>query len=419
MAIMPEKKGARSSVEEHYSDKVGAVGSSPTEPTIEKNMKSSGKKSGLFEPNKSVLSGLPLFLDSKYPLLNQMGQLLPSGFLFACFIRALVYNIIVADNANTPTLLTDHFKPAAGLNTLVNAAESLTRRPVMSTIHLRDLIYNDLIARGKTEAIAREWGAVVAEFELVCGSKESYDRADVTAFLARLRKRGLLQSTINKDLKAIKLLAEIQHWGQGPQGSDFPKLSLKRVSPDEIRRTILSKEAVGSMISLGRQGLLTKVELCFLALSTIYGLRRVEMVRLNPSDLNPETIIVNTAKGGSRTTHIVPPQIAPYLRHFKHYKADSLTHMFHRIAEKCGVDTKAGYGYHSIRRSLATELILSEASALNVLRFMRWSDASTRGEFGMLAIYAKKDQPRIDEQIFAMHPFLPYWGIAKTKRERK
>ncbi|GAI64603.1 unnamed protein product, partial [marine sediment metagenome] len=38
------------------------------------------------------------------------------------------------------------------------------------------------------------------------------------------------------------------------------------------------------------------------------------------------------------------------------------------------------------------------------------SDASTRGEFGMLVIYAKKDQERIDEEIFKIHPFLPYWG---------
>ena len=275
---------------------------------------------------------------------------------------------------------------------------------------LRDLVYNDLMARGKTEAIAKEWGAVAAEFERVCGFKEKYTRADVTAFLTHLRKRGLLQSTIDKDLKAIKLLAEIQHWGEGPQGRDFPKLSLRRVSPDEIRRTILSKDAIGSMITLGRQ-LLSNTELCYLALATTYGLRRVEMVRLKPSSFSPPgTLTVHTAKGGAKTTHQLPPQIAPYLASFRHYEADSLTHMFHRIAGKLGIDTGSGYGWHSMRRSLITELILSDASALNVLRFMRFSDASARGEFGMLAIYAKKDQERIDREIFKIHPFLPYWG---------
>jgi len=269
---------------------------------------------------------------------------------------------------------------------------------------LKELVYNDLMARGKTEPVAKEWAAVAAEFEQVCGTKESYARTEVTAFLTHLRKRGILQSTIDKDLKAIKLLAQIQGW-------EFPKLSLRRVSPDEIRRTILSKDSIGSLITLGTQGLLSDTELCYLALATTYGLRRVEMVRLKPSSFpNEHHLIVDTAKGGSKTTHLLPPQIVPYLASFRHYEADTLTHMFHRIAQKAGLSTGAGYGWHSIRRSLATELTLSEASALNVLRFMRWSDASTRGEFGMLVIYAKKDQERIDEEIFKIHPFLPYWG---------
>lgn len=272
---------------------------------------------------------------------------------------------------------------------------------------LREIVFNELMGLGKTEAVAKEWGAVAAEFEQVCGEKETYTRVDVIAFLAHLRKRGLLQSTIEKDLKAIKVLARVQGW-------QFPKLPLRRVRPDEIRRTILSKKAVGSMITLGKQGLLKDIELCFLALATTYGLRRVEMVRLNPSSFSGGHLIVDTAKGGSRTTHLIPPQIAPYLTCFKHYEADSLTHMFHRIAGTCGLNTGAGYGWHSLRRSLATELILSEASALNVLHFMRWSDASTRGEFGMLTIYAKKDQKRIDEDMFKIHPFLQFWGESRN-----
>lgn len=269
---------------------------------------------------------------------------------------------------------------------------------------LREIVYNELMGLGKTEAVAKEWGAVAAEFEQVCGAKKSYTRADVIAFLAHLRKRELTQSTIEKDLKAIKVLARAQEW-------EFPKLPLRRVRPDEVRRTILSKKTIGSMITLGRQGLLKDIELYYLALATTYGLRRVEMTKLKPSSFPDEHhLIVDTAKGGSRTTHLIPPQIAPYLGCFKHYEADSLTHMFHRIARKCGLNTGAGYGWHSLRRSLATELIMSEVSALNVLRFMRWSDASTRGEFGMLTIYAKKDQGRIDNDIFKMHPFLSYWG---------
>ncbi|GAH68125.1 unnamed protein product [marine sediment metagenome] len=167
---------------------------------------------------------------------------------------------------------------------------------------LREIVYNELMGLGKTEAVAKEWGAVAAEFEQVCGCKESYARADVIAFLAHLRERRLAQSTIRKDLKAIKVLARSQGW-------QFPKLPLRRVRPDEIRRTILTKKAVGSMITLGRQGLLKDIELCYLALATTYGLRRVEMTRLKPSSFPDEHhLIVDTAHGGSRTTHLIPAQ---------------------------------------------------------------------------------------------------------------
>lgn len=71
--------------------------------------------------------------------------------------------------------------------------------------------------------------------------------------------------------------------------------------------------------------------------------------------------------------------------------------MFHRMAAKAGINTGVGYGWHSIRRSLATELVLAEASALNVLRFMRWAEPSIQPELGMLAIYVKQDRERIDE----------------------
>ena len=285
---------------------------------------------------------------------------------------------------------------------------------------LKEIVYNELMGLGKTEAVAKEWGAVAAEFEQVCGEKESYTRTDVITFLTHLRKRGLKQNTIEKDLKAIKVVARVQGWGAGPKGEDFPKLQLRRVRPDEVRRTILSKETLGSMITLGKQGLLKDIELCYLALATTYGLRRVEMMRLKPSSFPDEHhLIVDTAKGGSRTTHLIPPQITPYLSCFRRYEADSLTHMFHRIARKCGLKTGAGYGWHSIRRSLATELILSEASHLNVSRFMRWSDASVKGEFAMLAIYAKKDQDRIDEDIFRIHPFLSFWGASELRQTEK
>lgn len=266
---------------------------------------------------------------------------------------------------------------------------------------LAQMIYNDLVARGKERDTAQHWKTWTERFEEACSIKEKYDRSDVVKFLAWEREQGFTQNSINTHLRPIKLLAQIQGW-------TFPKLSMRRVKDSEITRTIFTKSQVISLIQMGHR-LLEPKQLSYLALSTTYGLRREEMAKPEPPEITGDKITIHTVKGGPLTTHLIPPELAPYLEHFKPYATDYMSHMFLRMLDKVGIRVGVGYGWHSIRRALATELLLSDASALNILRFMRWSDASVKGEFGMLTIYAKKDQARIDEEIFKIHPFLPYW----------
>jgi len=50
---------------------------------------------------------------------------------------------------------------------------------------------------------------------------------------------------------------------------------------------------------------------------------------------------------------------------------------------------------------------------------MRWSDAGVKGEFGMQAIYAKREQDKIDKSIFEIHPSLHAWSSSQgCKAER-
>jgi len=69
-----------------------------------------------------------------------------------------------------------------------------------------------------------------------------------------------------------------------------------------------------------------------------------------------------------------------------------MTRVFQNIMRKVGLQVDRGYGWHSIRRALATELVLRDISTLNIVRFMRWSDAGVKREFGTLAIYARREQ---------------------------
>ena len=267
------------------------------------------------------------------------------------------------------------------------------------------LVYHDLIARGKKVETAKRWRSLVQRFEACCGVKDSYDRADVVKFIAELRQEGMRQNSINARLKALRLLCQIQNWDGG-----FPQLAMPKVKNSEISRPAFSVDEVIHIISSAKEICIER-ELAFLASASVYGLRREEIGTLEVSDGH---VKVHTAKDGEVTLQVIPDVIKDYM---KGYRACSdvryMTRVFQCIMSKVGLEVDRGYGWHSIRRALATELAMRDISALNIVRFMRWSDASVKSEFGMLAIYAKREQDKIDKSIFEVHPFLSAWSSSR------
>jgi integrase len=264
-----------------------------------------------------------------------------------------------------------------------------------------ELVYYDLIARGKQVETAKRWRALVQKFEACCGIKDSYDRADVVKFVAELRQEGMKQNSINARLKALRLLCQIQNWDGG-----FPRLAMPKVKNSEVSRPAFTVEEVSHMMRKAKE-ICSERELAFLAAASVYGLRREEIGTLEVSD---GVVKVNGAKGGEVTFQIIPDAIKDYMKGYRACKdVRYMTRVFQSIMKKVGLEVNKGYGWHSIRRALATELVLRDVSALNILRFIRWSDGSVKGEFGMLVIYAKHEQDKIDKSIFEVHPFLSAW----------
>ena len=264
------------------------------------------------------------------------------------------------------------------------------------------LVYHDLIARGRQVETARRWRSLIHRFEVCCGIKDSYDRADVVKFIAELRQEGVKQNSINARLKALRLLCQIQNWDGG-----FPRLAMPKVKNSEISRPAFSVDEVVYIIGKAKE-VCNERELAFLAAASVYGLRREEIGTL---EVNDGVVKVDTAKGGEATFQIIPDEIKDYMKGYRACKdVRYMTRVFQRIMSKAGLEVNRGYGWHSIRRALATELVMRNVSALNILRFMRWSDAGLKGEFGMLAIYAQRNQAEIDECIFRVHPFLSAWS---------
>jgi len=264
------------------------------------------------------------------------------------------------------------------------------------------LVYHDLIARGRQIETARRWRSLVQKFEACCGVKNSYHRADVVKFVAELRQEGMKQNSINSRLKALRLLCQIQNWDGG-----FPRLPMPRVKDSEVSRPVFTADEVVHIISRAKE-VCNERELAFLAAAPVYGLRREEIGTL---EVNDGVVKVHTAKDGEVTLQIIPDAIKGYMRGYRACRdVRYMTRVFQRIMSKIGLEVNRGYGWHSIRRALATELALRGVSPLNIIRFMRWSDASLKGEFGMLSIYAKREQDKIDKSIFEVHPFLSAWA---------
>jgi len=264
---------------------------------------------------------------------------------------------------------------------------------------LAEKVYMDLMARGKDIETARHWRSWTVKFEACCGSKSKYDRDDVIGYLSWLREQGYRQSSIEVMLRSVKLLAQIQGW-------NFPRLAMPKVRDSDIKRPVFSSEEVCQMIRKGRE-VLSARELAYLALSTTFGLRREELGSLGRID---GRVTVETVKGGPVTTHLVPDEIKPYLVGYEKSGVTYMSLVFRRMISKLGLVLPKNYGWHAIRRALATELVSTDISLLSLIRFMRWSDASLKGGFGMLAIYAKRNQAEIDSSVFEVHPFLPIWS---------
>jgi hypothetical protein len=263
------------------------------------------------------------------------------------------------------------------------------------------LVYHDLIARGRHVETARRWRSLAQRFEVCCGVKDSYIRADVVKFIAELRQEGMKQNSINSRLKALRLLCQIQNWDGG-----FPRLAMPRVKDSEVSRPVFTADEVFHIISRAKE-VCNERELAFLAAAP-YGLRREELGTL---EVYNGHVRVHTAKDGEVAFQIIPDAIKDYMKGYRACKdVRYMTRVFQRVMRKVGLEMDRGYGWHSIRRALATELALHNVSTLNILRFMRWSDAGVKGEFGMLAIYAKREQDNIDKNVFEVHPFLCAWS---------
>lgn len=253
---------------------------------------------------------------------------------------------------------------------------------------------------------------------------DALDRASIDRYLTTLRKKGRVPGTINFVFRVMRRLFTVNGLEWGYHRGEAPAIGER----DEYRPQ-LSTEIIERMIRTATSGRLTEDEACFLALSTIYGVRREEMVILESKDIDLKTtsIFISTVKYGRQRYHLIPEEIKPYLkrRDFnQRYSATAISQVFWRIVNKSNLEglKSARLGWHAIRRAVLDGLINNNVNPFAARAFLRW-----KGIVGDLAMPTKYygnvvvgldgttpvlEEAKGDEDIFEKHPFLPMWRVS-------
>ncbi len=225
---------------------------------------------------------------------------------------------------------------------------------------------------------------------------EAFDESDGRAYLANLynMKDGTARK-IHYVLRALFKSQDITFNVETPPMEDNP--FQPTIRQDEMPTLITAVKESGDPNERGA-----------LALSTVYGVRRVEIWRASENDLNREdrTITIHTAKKGRTRTHLIPNEVLDHISgyDFKPRSDPWYATLFWGMIKKAGLDLPKGYGFHSIRRALYTGLT-GKVDFLFRHEFLRWR---IRGvDLGM--IYDQNPPAQIDQIVFDNHPFLGCW----------
>jgi integrase len=292
----------------------------------------------------------------------------------------------------------------------------------MNKTKLLNTYAKNLSSSGKTRNLYLRF---VRDFLDECDS--DFDRQAIESHMDSLRKKGYSDGTINLRFRAIRTMANRNKIEWPFQRGDAPQ-----IREDTIQAPALHPNTILHLIEAVKSGgdeterdpTERATERAFLALSTTYGLRKIEMSHLEARDVNiiDRTIHIMTAKHGRERTHLIPEAILPYLEEHDFSQTMSEFKLFclwHRIEARIAMKHIERVNWHSIRRTLDT-LLLRQLPETDVMSFMRWKQrTSSHMPFRYSAIKFVGEEGEttevigealdVDSRVFAVHPFIEHW----------
>jgi len=157
--------------------------------------------------------------------------------------------------------------------------------------------------------------------------------------------------------------------------------------------------------------------LALMLVSSIYGTRRGEFFILKPEWVKPEDMFlyIKALKHSVSRKHLIPGGLKEFFEilkeavNIKPPDARYINTLFDYLQAKAQVRIIKRRNIHSIRKTLASKLLMDGVNPVFVNDFLRW-----KGQGTMMAFYANLDPIFIDSEIFKHHPYIKIW---KEKRD--
>jgi integrase len=236
-------------------------------------------------------------------------------------------------------------------------------------------------------------------FVAFAGSKRRYTREDIEKAVEAMEASNLKPSYISYILKVARTLL-----GAGR----FPADIKYKVSKRSLNKVRLSSSDIARLIKWARKDALPEFRF-YVAMSTLYGLRRGELALISNEHIDWEngTVFVDTEKGGEEQEHFIPRSVLAQIKGTKVRPISQKTMggIFKLSCIQSGFIPESGAGWHAIRRALVTDLLDTDIDVLKARYFLRWKRGDIMNE------YIVPEGFKIDKDVFRYHPFLPYWEV--------
>lgn len=273
--------------------------------------------------------------------------------------------------------------------------------------------------RPQTQGAVSNYNSVARQYLTWLEGRIPPTKKDTRLYISHRRKEGMQEGSLATLFKVLKKLHESNHWDWKLTTEDRPIPSLEVYAP------AFTEEELATLIR--NRDKYSTGETFYLALSTIMGPRREELARVHKRDIKDTAILIHTAKPGPERWHLIPDEIMPVITAYKPKPVwtSTLSAMFQRICEKGLGETRKGYGWNSIRRTLDTLTPINMAIDGLPLWFwaeyMRWSKKAIGVRYlgsPMAGNYTYSDMDptdrfALDRMILTIHPILPYWRDEK------